>query len=280
MAYALSDYEDGSWWVKELEGLLGAKTSSPVTPDQRRAAGVALDFARLVWADRHTLQEQSAQASVATLHDDGYWSWKKGFTPPHKSNFAGWRMDVYAAPATQQEQPSVAILKSEVESNSFANQEDLATVWRMNDDLKAEIALLKKKEQPAQEPGAHQEIEFDGYKGEHNIRWYINDLQRVRFINQWIADIYSNKLREFYQQEFRRNGKQGREVEILAQRELAGLASLAKQHASTYWPEGVKIPDLQQFESKHDAVTKELLRSISSEPPTQPALSDDRQKKV
>jgi len=58
MPYALSEYEEGSWWVKELEGLLGAKTGSPVTPDQRRAAGVALDFARLVWADRRTLQAE------------------------------------------------------------------------------------------------------------------------------------------------------------------------------------------------------------------------------
>jgi hypothetical protein len=36
---------------------------------------------------------------VATLHDDGCWTWKG--TPPHESNFAGWRMDVYAAPVAQ-----------------------------------------------------------------------------------------------------------------------------------------------------------------------------------
>ena len=35
---------------------------------------------------------------IATLHDDGHWTWKKGTTPPHESNYAGWRMDVYAAP--------------------------------------------------------------------------------------------------------------------------------------------------------------------------------------
>jgi hypothetical protein len=39
--------------------------------------------------------------AVATLHDDGYWTWKKGTTPPHESNYAGWRMDVYAAPQAE-----------------------------------------------------------------------------------------------------------------------------------------------------------------------------------
>jgi hypothetical protein len=38
----------------------------------------------------------TASAPVATLHDDGYWVWKG--TPPHESNYAGWRMEVYAAP--------------------------------------------------------------------------------------------------------------------------------------------------------------------------------------
>ena len=39
---------------------------------------------------------------VATLHDDGYWTWKQG-RPPYASNYAGWRMDVYAAPQAQPE---------------------------------------------------------------------------------------------------------------------------------------------------------------------------------
>ena len=43
------------------------------------------------------LREQAQP--VATLHDDGYWTWKQG-RPPHVSNYAGWRMDVYAAKAT------------------------------------------------------------------------------------------------------------------------------------------------------------------------------------
>ena len=34
------------------------------------------------------------QKPVATLHDDGYWTWIG--TAPHESCFAGWHMDVYA----------------------------------------------------------------------------------------------------------------------------------------------------------------------------------------
>jgi len=55
----------------------------------------------------------------------------------------------------QQLSQAFEMLKSEVETwkaTVFANQEDLATVWRMNDDLKAEIAALKQRGQPAQEP--------------------------------------------------------------------------------------------------------------------------------
>lgn len=35
---------------------------------------------------------------IATLHDDGYWTWKNRANAPHESNYAGWRMDVFAAP--------------------------------------------------------------------------------------------------------------------------------------------------------------------------------------
>jgi hypothetical protein len=44
------------------------------------------------------LREQAQP--VATLHDDGYWTWKQG-RPPYESHYAGWRMDVYAAPQAQ-----------------------------------------------------------------------------------------------------------------------------------------------------------------------------------
>jgi hypothetical protein len=53
------------------------------------------------YVDSEQAARQSAGATgqepVATLHDDGHWTWKKGI-PPHESNYAGWRMDVYAAP--------------------------------------------------------------------------------------------------------------------------------------------------------------------------------------
>ena len=39
------------------------------------------------------LAEYESREPVATLHDDGYWTWIG--TPPYKSSFAGWRMNVY-----------------------------------------------------------------------------------------------------------------------------------------------------------------------------------------
>lgn len=39
------------------------------------------------------LAEYEKQKPVATLHDDGYWTWIG--TPPYESSFAGWRMNVY-----------------------------------------------------------------------------------------------------------------------------------------------------------------------------------------
>lgn len=39
------------------------------------------------------LAEYESREPVATLHDDGYWTWIG--TPPYESSFAGWRMNVY-----------------------------------------------------------------------------------------------------------------------------------------------------------------------------------------
>jgi hypothetical protein len=59
--------------------------------------GEATDFLEPLLAECAPREAQP----VATLHDDGYWTWKKGITPPHESNYAGWRMDVYAAPQAE-----------------------------------------------------------------------------------------------------------------------------------------------------------------------------------
>lgn len=42
-------------------------------------------------------QHGSAAQAVATLHDDGYFTFKRGMEP-ERARYAGWRMDVYAAP--------------------------------------------------------------------------------------------------------------------------------------------------------------------------------------
>ena len=52
-------------------------------------AGLKSDIAVL----KTKLAEYEKQEPVATLHDDGYWTWIG--TPPYESSFAGWRMNVY-----------------------------------------------------------------------------------------------------------------------------------------------------------------------------------------
>jgi hypothetical protein len=51
----------------------------------------AIRFARAL--ESRVLAERKP---VATLHDDGHWTWKG--TEPYESRFAGWRIDVFAHP--------------------------------------------------------------------------------------------------------------------------------------------------------------------------------------
>ena len=41
----------------------------------------------------------NAAKPIATLHDDGYYTFKRG-QEPYGACYAGWRIDVYAAPIT------------------------------------------------------------------------------------------------------------------------------------------------------------------------------------
>lgn len=69
-------------------------------------------LARMDWKQFGFNCWQAAQAApgeaVATLHDDGHWTLKphmNGSELAYKSSFAGWRMDVYAAPPAAQPEP-------------------------------------------------------------------------------------------------------------------------------------------------------------------------------
>jgi hypothetical protein len=80
--------------------------------DEKRMAEVVEDA---ITALRTAIQEAKAQPApkqepVATLHDDGYWTWKG--TPPYESSFAGWKMDVYTAPV--QAQPTKPMTRAQL----------------------------------------------------------------------------------------------------------------------------------------------------------------------
>jgi hypothetical protein len=66
----------------------------PVVTTIARAMQPTIDALRAALA-----AEQPQPEAVATLHDDGYWTWKRDeFRRQYGAQHAGWRMDVYAAP--------------------------------------------------------------------------------------------------------------------------------------------------------------------------------------
>lgn len=50
---------------------------------------------------RAKIAEMEQQEPAGTLHDDGYFVWRK--TAPHQSNYAGWKMVLYLAPGAKGE---------------------------------------------------------------------------------------------------------------------------------------------------------------------------------
>ncbi len=103
---------------------------------------------------------------------------------------------------------------------------------------------------------------IDGYKGAENIRWYINELHRIRFMNHWLADCYCNKLREFYIAQFKSGGKSDRDAEMLAGNAIADLAAPTKKLLESYWRPGQEKPESIDFDKIHDGVTKRMLAAL------------------
>ena len=48
------------------------------------------------------ITEMQEQKPVGTLHDDGYFVWRKGY--PYESNYAGWKMALYSLPGAKGEE--------------------------------------------------------------------------------------------------------------------------------------------------------------------------------
>lgn len=51
---------------------------------------------------RAKIAEMERQEPVGTLHDDGCFVWRE--TAPHQSNYAGWKMVLYALPGAKGEE--------------------------------------------------------------------------------------------------------------------------------------------------------------------------------
>lgn len=161
------------------------------------------------------------------------------------------------------------------------------SLWQAYCDMKAQCEELREQLESLRatsQPVGVPEVEFDGYKGLNNVRWYINELHRVRIINQWLADAYCNKLREFVKTKHRGNQLDQRDVELRTNNEIADLWRGCKSQVENYWAVGQDKPDMQQFERIHDDVTKRLLSVLTASPtppaapeqvPTRPANSQE-----
>lgn len=64
--------------------------------------GLAKQFGNEADALRAKIEQMERQEPAGTLHDDGCFVWRE--TAPHKSNYAGWKMALYALPGAQGEE--------------------------------------------------------------------------------------------------------------------------------------------------------------------------------
>lgn len=80
--------------LKELNSALCAKSNSQVIHNARLAEEND--------ALRAKIEQMERQEPVGTLHDDGYFVWRK--PAPYESNYAGWKTALYALPGAQTQQ--------------------------------------------------------------------------------------------------------------------------------------------------------------------------------
>ncbi len=93
---------------KERDALRGKaeaveKTLSCCQAEREEAAALFLSVKTKLLAERDALrakiEQMERQAPAGTLHDDGCFVWRE--TAPHQSNYAGWKMVLYALPGAQ-----------------------------------------------------------------------------------------------------------------------------------------------------------------------------------
>lgn len=105
----------------------------------------------------------------------------------------------------------------------------------------------------------HADLTIDGYKGEKQLRWYVAELHRVRFVNHWLADAYCNALFAEYEAQQRGAGKDEEDARINANNKIAGLANASKKRSDERW----KVTGQEE--------TSATLAAIATSAPSEPA---------
>ena len=76
-----------------------ADTIDALLAELEAAHAVGVRQEALIMEREAELAALKSQQPVATLHDDGYWTWIG--TPPYESSFVGWRQQVFLAAGAQ-----------------------------------------------------------------------------------------------------------------------------------------------------------------------------------
>lgn len=78
-------------------GVIAPAISNEVAMAYHRCAQLKKENEEL----RAKIERMEKQEPAGTLHDDGYFVWRKGY--PYESNYAGWKMALYALPGAKGE---------------------------------------------------------------------------------------------------------------------------------------------------------------------------------
>src|SRR6185312_9690392 len=88
--------------VREMSKAMGIASAVSFHPDFEKTPNHRVwsgDASKMLKNYAERIEADEGAMPVASLHADGYWAWNG--TPPHESNYAGWRMDVFTHPPAQ-----------------------------------------------------------------------------------------------------------------------------------------------------------------------------------
>lgn len=148
----------------------------------------------------------------------------------------------------------------------MSKAEELAEQHKGRADDCGELAraiLADREKQAARVPDVEDCMRND------EVRRHINELTRFRYLNQWLADAYSNKLHALYEKDFCERGHSEKDAKFHAKNKVADVWCERKTEFGEWWKEGQQKPYNPTFAVAHDTVSQRLISILS--PTTEPS---------